>query len=363
MKKSDFMVAFCYNVQPEGYDPEFDGEKYAEFDSRETVETIYNSLLDLGYVVTPIEFRNGFIEQLRQLKPDLVFNIVEGIQGADREAQAPAIYEYLGLRYTGSRPMGHALALDKVMAKRVMEHYGVRTAPFCVFDEPITSFNQSHMKFPMIIKPSCEGSSVGIDNNAKVDDIKALIFRVNYVIETYKQPALVEQFIEGREFNQAIIGNKNPILFPIVEIDYSYLPKGVNKFSSYEVKTSLDDPESTICPANITEEEAQRIGQATLGAYRALGILDYARMDLRMDNEGNIYILEVNSIPGIAPGEEENNSMPKAVREYGWTYTQMIGAIVDTALERYGIVFEEEEETTISQMVDTRHIPPTLNGR
>jgi D-alanine-D-alanine ligase len=362
MKKSDFMVAFCYNVQPKGYDPEFDGEQYAEFDSRETVETIYNSLLDLGYLVTPIEFRNGFIEQLRQLKPDLVFNIVEGFRGSDREAQAPAMYEYLGLRYTGSKPMGHALALDKTMAKRVMEHFGVRTAPFCVFDDFIESFHQPHMKFPMIVKPSCEGSSVGIDNNAKVSNKKDLIKRVNYVIETYKQPALVEQFIEGREFNQAIIGNKNPILFPIVEIDYSYLPEGIHKFSSYEVKTALDDPDSTICPANITEEETTRISEATLGAYRALGILDYARMDLRMDSDGNVYILEVNSIPGIAPGEKENNSMPKAVQVYGWTYTQMIGAIIDAALERYNISLESEE-TPISQIMTERYVNPTMNGK
>ena len=362
MKKSDFIVAFCYNVQPEGYNPEIDGEKYAEFDSRETVETVYDILLDLGYIVTPIEFRNGFVEQLKQLKPDLIFNIVEGFQGVDREAQAPAIYEYLGLRYIGSKPMGHALALDKVMAKRVMEHCGVRTAPFCVFYEPITTFDQPHMRFPMIVKPSCEGSSIGIHNNAKVDNTKELIERVNFVIETYKQPALVEQFIEGREFNQAIIGNKNPILFPIVEIDYSYLPPEIHKFSSYEVKTSLDDPDSTICPANLTKEEVKRIGEATLGAYRALGILDFARMDLRMDYEGNVYILEVNSIPGIAPGKEENNSMPKAVKEYGWTYLQMIEAIVDAALERYGITFDAEE-TSVPQLVGERYAPPTMNGK
>ncbi len=362
MKKSDIVIAFCYNVQPEGYDPEFDGEKYAEFDSIETVESIYNSLLELGYIVTPIEFRNGFIEQLRQLKPDLVFNIVEGFRGADREAQAPAIYEYLGLRYTGSKPMGHALALDKVMAKRVMEHFGVRTAPFCVFNEVINSFDQPHMKFPMIVKPSSEGSSVGIDNNAKVDNKVDLIQRVNYVIETYNQPALVEQYIEGREFNQAIIGNRNPILFPVVEIDYSYLPEGIHKFSSYEVKTSLDDPESTICPARITEEEARKIGEATLGAYRALGILDYARMDLRMDDDGNVYILEVNSIPGIAPGEKENNSMPKAVFEYGWTYSQMIEAIIEAAFERYGVTLEAEDNS-ISEMLGFHVTPTYLNGK
>jgi D-alanine-D-alanine ligase len=338
MNRSEFLIAFCYNVHPENLSPE-DEERYAEFDSLETINTVAASIRELGYKLVEIEFNENFVDRLKQTKPDLVFNIVEGWRGEDREAQAPAVYEMLGLKYTGSTPLAHALSLDKIAGKRVMEHCGVKTAPFRVFTEPIKAMPSDMFGFPMIVKPAHEGSSIGMDNNAYVTNADQLINRVNMVVTKYKQPALVEKFIEGREFNQAFIGNKNPIFFPIVEIDYSYLPDHIHKFSSYEVKTSLDDPSSTICPARITKEEQEKITDAVRRANQALGIRDYSRTDLRLDNNGDVYILEINSVPGIAPGIQENNSMPKAIRTYGWTYTQMIGAIIDAALERYGIQF------------------------
>lgn len=340
MKKSEFKVAFCYNMHPTDENLKND-ERFAEFDSKETIDTVTNSLKELGFQVFNVEYNIDFVENLKKIKPDLVFNIVEGWQGEDREAQAPAIYEFLGLRYTGSAPMGQMLALDKIMAKRVMEHCGVKTAPFQVFNEPIDNDIKITVPLPAIVKPAHEGSSIGIHNDAVVKTKEQLIKQVNYVISKFKQEALVEKFIKGREFNQAIIGNKNPIQFPIVEIDYSGLPPNVEKFSSFEVKTVLDDPKSTICPAKLTKEQENKICKATLGAYRACKILDYCRIDLRMDENNEVYILEINSIPGIAPGLEENNSMPKACRVFGWTYTQMIEAIVNAALERYGISFSD----------------------
>jgi D-alanine-D-alanine ligase len=340
MKKSDFKIAFCYNVQPDQFNPD-DDEKFAEFDSVETVQTVLTSLKELGFNIIPVDFNESFVEKLKQVKPDLVFNIVEGFRGEDRETQAPAIYEYLGLPYTGAGPLAHALALNKVHAKYVMEYKGVRTAPFQLFEDPITDLKQITVSLPAIVKPVHEGSSIGVHNDALVKTKEALQKQVNYLLEKYKQAALVEKFINGREFNQAIIGNKNPVQFPIVEIDYSYLPPEINKFSSYEVKTSLDDPNSTICPARITPDEAKKISQATLAAYHALGIRDYARIDLRLGDDGNVYILEINAVPGIAPGIKENNSMPKAIRTFGWKYTQMIEAIINAALERYGIKIDQ----------------------
>jgi D-alanine-D-alanine ligase len=344
MKKSEFTIGFCYNVHPEHVAPE-DEERYAEFDSIETVNTVAASIRELGFKLAKIDFDENFVTNLKKIKPDLVFNIVEGLQGEDRESQAPAIYEWLGLKYTGASPLAHSLALNKIMAKRVMEQAGVKTAPFYVFEEPISKVPKDMgFNFPMIVKLSHEGSSIGLDNNALVKNPTELINRVNMVIKKYNQPILVEKYIEGREFNQTIIGNKNLIAFPIVEIDYDYLPPHIHKFSSYEVKTTLDIPTSTICPARITKAEAAKITEMVFRANRALGIRDYSRTDLRLDKNGDVYILEINAVPGIAPGLQENNSMPKAIKTYGWTYTQMIGAIINAACERYGFFFDVESD-------------------
>jgi len=340
MKKSDFKVALCYNMR-ENHEVSLKDEKIAEFDSRDTIMEIKKSLVEIGFKTFLIEFDSNFVENLKKINPNLVFNIVEGFQGEDRESQAPAIYEFLGIPYTGSGPLGHALSLNKLMGKFVMEQNNIKTAPYDVFYTPIEQDTKINVKFPAIVKPIHEGSSIGIHNDAIVRDEKQLIYQVNRVISNYNQPALVEEFIIGREFNQAIIGNENPILFPIVEIDYSYLPNHIEKFSSFEVKTELDDPNSTICPAQITKEEENKITKATLGAFYALNIKDYCRIDLRLGVDGEVYILEINSIPGIAPGIEENNSMPKAIRTYGWNYTQMINAIVEASCLRYNIRFHE----------------------
>lgn len=342
MKKSEFKVGFCYNAPPAEFDPtKDDDEKYAEFDSKETIETISASLYELGYKVEHIEFDEKFIESLKRLKPDLIFNITEGFRGEDREAQAPAIFEWLGLKYTGSGPLTKCIALNKHMAKIVWNSYGIKSAPFQVFDHPINDLSEIKIELPAIVKCIHEGSSIGLHNDNYVTTKEALKTKVNWLIDKYNQAALVEKYIEGREFNQALIGNEPIQQFPIVEIDYDYLPSEYNKFSSFEVKTFMDDPNSTVCPARITPEEAEKISKVTLAAYKALGTRDYARIDLRLGKDGEVYLLELNTVPGIAPGIKENNSMPKAIRKFGWTYTQMIGAIMDAALKRYGITLEE----------------------
>lgn len=341
MKKSEFLIGFCFNMCPEDYKYE-KNNLYAEWDSHDTIEVVTTSIRQLGYKVAKIEFDENFVENLKKIKPNLVFNIVEGFRGEDREAQAPAIYEMLNIPYTGAGPQGQMLALDKILAKEVLEFNGVKTAPFQVFHHIPMRSKEIKLKYPLIVKPAHEGSSIGIDNNAFVRNFQELRNRLKYFFEIFDQPALVEQFIEGREFNQAIIGNNNPILFPIVEIDYSSLPKDIHKFSSFEVKTTLDDPDSTICPARLSRKEELKISQAVLKTYRALRGRDFARIDLRMDKHGNVFILEINSIPGIASNEKENNSMPKAVKSIGWSYRDMIESIINSALQRYGIEFEQK---------------------
>lgn len=316
----------------------------AEWDSKDTIEEIIKSIEILGYNVVPIQFNDYFVETLKDIRPDLVFNIVEGMVGEDREAQAPAIYEMLGIPYTGSGPLAQAIALNKAVTKMILEFAGIKTAPFQIFENYIQDSSEVKITYPAIVKPIHEGSSIGIDNNSVVENFDELVIRVASVINTFHQAALVEKYIEGREFNEAIIGNDDPILFPIVEIDYSYLPNNIRKFSSFEVKTILDDPNSTLCPADLTPEQERKIKNAVLGACRAVGIKDFARIDLRMDADDNVYILEINSIPGIAPGKEENNSMTKAIRTYGWEYHDMINAIITAALKRYNIFLEPEIE-------------------
>lgn len=332
-----YTVGFVYNVDRKGTLEE------AEFDSPKTLFGIKEAIEEGGHKVICIEANKEIFRKLLDLKSkiDIIFNIAEGYYGDSRESIYPVLFEFLGIPYTGSSPATLSVKLNKDASKKIWISKNILTAKFQTFEhiEDLKNFN---LNFPVIIKPVHEGTSKGIfnDNLVDQDHFEDLKSKVKYIIETFAQAADVEEYIEGREFTVGILGNDPYITFPPVEIDYSYLPEGIHHFSSYEVKTTYDRPDSTVCPANITQEEEKKLQSVALEAYKALRCRDFGRCDLRMTEEGEVYVIEINPLAGISPDPEVNHSFPKGAVTYGFTYTEMINEILNNALKRYNM-FED----------------------
>lgn len=311
----------------------------AECDSEETIEAIKEALAE-RWEVFPIESDDEAYNQLKALRPDLVFNIAEGISGPNREAYIPTICEMLNLPYTGSDPLTLSLCLDKSRAKEILSYYGIPNPKFWIFDGLRPDW--SAVEFPSIVKPLYEGSSKGIRDNSVVRNAEELQIKVMEIIDTYHQPALVEKFLNGREFTVGILGNVPDLeILPIVEIDHRCLPAGANPIYSYEAKWVWDRPENPLplfhCPAEISPQLKARIEEVVIRTWKVLRIKDWCRLDLRLDEFGEPNVLEVNPLPGILPRPEDNSCLPKAARAAGYTYNRLIQRVVEIACQRYGL--------------------------
>lgn len=312
----------------------------AEWDTEETIEAV-RSALSTQYEVILIEADENAVENLKNSKPDIVFNMAEGRDGANRESHIPAILEMLSIPYTGSDPLTLSLCLDKGRAKEILSFYQIPTSPFQVVSSTLERIRLEN--FPLIVKPLHEGSSKGVRNDAVVFTISDLKKKVEEVISQYHQPALIEEYLKGREFTVAIMGNDGDTkIFPIVEIRFDTLPEGINPIYSYEAKWLWDKTDNPLeifqCPADITDELRHKIEDVALKSYRALRCRDWCRIDIRLDTNGNPNILELNPLPGILPNPEDNSCFPKAARTSGISYNEMILNILAIAAKRYGLI-------------------------
>jgi D-alanine-D-alanine ligase len=195
---------------------------------------------------------------------------------------------------------------------------------------------------PAMVKPLLEGSSKGIPEAALCEDPDAVLSRVDHVLEVYRQPALVEEFLPGREFTCAILGNGAAArALPLVEIRFDALPAGSKPIYGYEAKWIWDTPEQPLpifcCPARVDGALQASVSATAVAAFHALGCRDWARVDLRLDAAGTPRVLEINPLPGVLPDPTQNSCYPKAARAAGLDYHAMIGAVLDAALERYGL--------------------------
>ncbi len=334
-------VGLTYNLKREVNEEGLPTDFYAECDEIETVESVKEALLERHKEVIMIEADEDAYDKLRKARPEIVFNMAEGIWGESRESQMPAMMEMLRIPYTGSSPLTLALCLNKARAKEILSHYGIPTPRFLVagdFDLDI----ERYLSFPMIVKPLFEGSSKGIKNDSIVSDPPELKAKVYNVIKEYRQPALVEEYLGGREFTVALLGNGGKLrTLPIVEINYSCLPEGVNHIYSYEAKWVLDRPEAPLnifdCPANVSDRLKRSIENVAADAFRALDVKDWCRVDIRLDAAGTPHILELNPLPGILMDPKCNSCFPKAARAAGMTFGGLVNAVIDAARERYGI--------------------------
>ena len=349
-------VALVYNVKPESdtftenlppirsdkfTQTESVVETYAEWDTWETINAL-KVAIEVFHHVTLIEADNSAFEKFKQNKPDIVFNIAEGFDNLSRESQIPAMLDMLNIPYTGSDALTLGICLDKARTKEILSYYKVPNAKFLLVDK-YTPLSNHSIEFPSIVKPVSEGSSKGIFNSSLVKNYDELNAEIKRVVDEYNQPAIIEEFLPGKEFTVAIIGNgDNTEVFPIVEIKYENFPDNVEHLYSYEAKWILDTKDNVFdvfeCPAAIDNDLEKQIKDAALRTYKVLRCKDWSRIDIRLDKNGTPNVIEINPLPGIMPDPNENSSFPKAARAAGINYNEMIQRVLFEACRRYKLV-------------------------
>jgi D-alanine-D-alanine ligase len=269
-------------------------------------------------------------------KPDLIFNLCESLMGESlHEMHVAGIYELMNIPYTGAATLALGTCLNKVRTKEILKAHGIPTARHIISSKvEAWHIDDARLHFPFIVKPIHEDASIGIENSSVVYDIQSLQKQIAYILKTFDEPALVEEYIEGRELNAAIIGNEQPTLLPISEIDFSKLPSGYPKIVTYNAKWVEGTPEydGTVgtCPARLDHDVEQHVREVALHAYQLMDIRDYARVDIRLDASNTPYVLEVNPNPDISC----DAGFARSARTAGMTFDDMIVKIVETALER-----------------------------
>jgi D-alanine-D-alanine ligase len=318
-------------------------DEYAEWDSAETIAAVERALARHGQVIR-LEATDDFPQRLRETRPDIVFNIAEGLRGPNREAHVPAICEFYGIPYSGSDPFSLALCLDKARTKEILRAHDVPTADWWLVRSvsEITNGRAAALRYPLFAKPVHEGSSKGITERNFVASPDALAPIVIELLERYQQPVLVETFLPGAEFTCGVLGNgPEARVLPLVGMNFGALPEGALPIYGFEAKWLWDRPEEPLaifeCPASVPDALRVEIEDVVLRTFSALGCRDWARVDVRLDGEGRPNIVEVNPLPGILPDPTENSCLPKAARAAGLDYDALIGACLQAAAARHGV--------------------------
>lgn len=347
-------VALTYNIKPE---ENIFGERtplslnsnslknfndtYAEWDSLDTINAIKNSL-ELFHDVTMIEANENAFEKFKNTEIDIVFNVAECAYGSSREAQIPAMLDMLQIPYTGSDPLTLTTCLDKARTKEVLSYYKIPNAKFLLVQE-INDLSNFDLSFPVIIKPVAEGSSKGIFNSSFINNFFDLETNLAELLQEYSQPFLIEEFLPGREFTVALIGNKNDLeVLPIIELNLHELPSELVPIYSYEAKWVVDTKDNPLnifsCPADIDNDLENEIKEVAKKTFNILRCKDWSRIDIRLDANNKPNVIEVNPLPGILPDPDDNSCFPKAARTAGMNYEEMINRVLNTAAKRYGLL-------------------------
>ena len=304
----------------------------------EEMEDIKAALNSLGYRTTIFNVDSNFyrlIDYLREDRPDLVFNLVESVENESaQEMNVAGVYELMNITFTGAGPLALGTALNKPRVKEILAAHGIATPRFAEFGVGDRIALRDGLAFPLIVKPSHEDASVGIDDCSVVYSANDLRKRVRFIHAEYDQSALVEEYINGRELNVAILGNSPPMALPISEIDFSGLTDGMHRIVSYEAKwvhgTVAYEGTKGVCPAPLPAQLEAKIKEIALRSYRLIGCRDYARVDFRLTKAGVPYVLEVNPNPDIS----DDAGFARSARAQGYTFQQIVGKIVESALER-----------------------------
>ncbi len=327
-------VAVLYNLRRETLHHGDAGDRAtleAEYDTQTTVDALVAAVAEAGHTPVPVEADLDCINHLRHQRPDIAFNVAEGLPGPGREAQAPAMCEMAGVPHTGSGVLTLALCLNKAMTKRVLLQQGIPTPAFRVVP-PDSALSAAGMRFPLFVKPVREGSSMGISPRSVVRTEAELAEQVAAVHAAYGQPALVEEFLQGREFTVGLLGNATPRVLPITEINYSELPAGYPPVYTYQFKKEWDDDRFYLCPAPTDAALRKALEDTAIATFKAVGCADVGRVDLRLDAVGVPHVLEINPLPGMAPGFSD---LPRQADADGMTYGELVRTILEHAVARH----------------------------
>ncbi len=327
-------IALTYNLKEkdESKPPDY----FSEFDSQETIDAITSALRKKGHNVLPVEAGNpDIVSYFRKNRVDMVFNIAEGRAGKYRESQIPAILDYLKIPYTGSNTFALALALNKSATKKILKAEGIPTPRSQLFSRGSEKIDGT-LKFPLIVKPNFEGSAKGILSSNVVRDTEELYSRVRDLMKIYNQAILAEEFINGKELTVGVLENGSTIILPILEIDFSDCSGSGEYFYSWKMKEFQGNKEMGLvphfyCPARLDKNTERLVKETALKTHRAVGCFDISRTDIRLNEEGVPYVLEINPLPGLNP---KDSNFPIMAYAAGMQYEDLIETILLGAFKR-----------------------------
>lgn len=323
-KRNTLRVGLAFNMKR--IDSHEGDDREAEYDAPETIQAITRAIESHGHTVVPLEATPDFPRLLMASSVDVVFNIAEGISGRNREAQVPNLCELLGVPYTGSDSATLSICLDKGLSKRMLRD--VDTPQFQVLSTGREKLRQ--LRYPLIVKPNQEGTSKGITSKCVVDDEASLRDVARELIERYGQPALVEEYIFGREFTVGLLGERRPRVLPPMEV--VFLNAGERPVYDYECKQDWQAHVRYECPAQLSKEELKTIERVCRTTFMTLGCRDVARIDLRMTKEGTVHVIEVNPLPGLTPDYSDLCLIANGAKI---DYRTLIGDILSGAIKRW----------------------------
>ena len=306
------------------------------------LDQLTTALRGLGHDVETLAVDNDIapvVAGLQSASPDLVFNLAESFDGKSAlDSSVTALLNLLGLRYTGSSPAGLIAAGDKSLTKKILSFHGIQTPQFATLYRGAVDW-AGELSFPVIVKPPQEDASLGITSASVVHEIKDMFARIGELQLEYQAPVLVEQYIEGREFYVGVLGNANVEALPIIELDFSGFPEDRPRIASWAAKWGEDGEGSgaefagtkSIFPENLDADLTERMQKVAIDSFQALRLRDYARIDLRVSEAGEIYVIEVNPNCYL----ERESEFARAALKSGLEYQDLIGRIIDLATARY----------------------------
>ena len=314
----------------------------AEGDGDPVLRQLADAIGAIGHEAIPVTLGDrveDVVRELRKAEPDLVFNLAESFAGKSAlESSVAGLLNLLGLRYTGSSPAGLLVAGDKTLSKKVMRFHGIPTPEFATVYRGAVDW-AGDISFPLIVKPPQEDASLGITGKSIVRDVRELLSKIAELQGEYQSPALAEQFVEGREYYVGVLGNANAKALPVIELDFSGFPADRPRIASWEAKWG-DEGEGTgaefegtksVFPADLSDELRAKLQKTAVDAFQALRLRDYARVDLRATDAGEVFVIEVNPNCYL----EAESEFARAARADGLSYEALVGQIIELAMARY----------------------------